>query len=275
MLLVLLACFGTPPAHDDDSRGKDTADDDTADTASACAPDDDGDGWCDDDCDDTDPDAHPGAVEDCDGADDDCDGDIDEDAGGTYYADDDGDGYGDAADAARACDAPGAGWADNGADCDDTREGVHPGADEAANGRDDDCDGDVDEGAPAEVDATVTWSADGATITITGGTAAFEFGMAETGVGDVGWFGESCIPGAEPWGYDDYGYDLCHTLGRSGGTLTSVWALGDLEAGNTLFNVTIAEAGTITYALLDTASDACWVWGDDVQYYAAFGCTER
>ena len=92
-----------------------------------CAGDDaDGDGFGGDDCDDADPNAYPGAPEDCgDGIDQDCDG---EDA---------------------ACEDPGDG---DGflppADCDDGDRAIHPHALEVCDGRDNDCDGLVDEGNP-------------------------------------------------------------------------------------------------------------------------------
>jgi hypothetical protein len=67
----------------------------------------------------------------------------------TFYRDSDGDGYGDPLVSVQACAAP-PGYVDNGADCDDTDPFVHPGAPETCNGIDDDCDGEVDEGAVCE-----------------------------------------------------------------------------------------------------------------------------
>ncbi|MFN7145097.1 MAG: MopE-related protein, partial [Myxococcota bacterium] len=114
----------------------------------------DGDGVAGGDCDDSDPDAFPGAEETCNGVDDDCDGVVD-DTGDTWFADADEDGFGDAATARVACAAPD-GYVADATDCDDTRAAAHPGADETCDDRDDDCDGDVDEDA---VDAP-TWRAD-------------------------------------------------------------------------------------------------------------------
>ena len=99
------------------------------------------------DCDDTTSEKSPAAVERCNGDDDDCDGTIDEDDASdatTWYADADGDGYGDAGDASPACDQP-AGYVADLTDCDDADEDVNPAATEACNGLDDDCDGTVDE----------------------------------------------------------------------------------------------------------------------------------
>jgi hypothetical protein len=105
------------------------------------------------DCDDSDPAIHPAADEACDGVDNDCDEAVDEGVTSTYYADSDGDSYGDAGSAHQAC-APGDGLVDDDSDCDDGDAGVNPGASEACNGIDDNCDGDVDE------DVTATFFAD-------------------------------------------------------------------------------------------------------------------
>jgi len=118
-------------------------------------------GWVadDTDCDDTDPAQYPGADERCNGEDDDCDGTIDEDDAvdaGTFYADDDGDGYGDPADTTVTCYQPSSTVTDN-TDCDDSDAAQYPGADETCNGEDDDCDGTTDE--DDAVDAS-TWYRD-------------------------------------------------------------------------------------------------------------------
>ena len=80
-----------------------------------------------DDCDDLQASVYPGAEEVCDGVDQDCDAEIDEDATdpATWYADADGDGYGDANSAAEACDAP-SDHVDNADDCDDTNPDLSP-----------------------------------------------------------------------------------------------------------------------------------------------------
>ncbi len=100
----------------------------------------------DSDCDDTNPDVNPDADEYCDDIDNDCDGEIDEDPldGSTWYADTDGDGYGDPDDSEITCSTP-TGRVEDNSDCDDSSASVHPGADEYCNDLDDDCDGEVDE----------------------------------------------------------------------------------------------------------------------------------
>jgi hypothetical protein len=248
---------------------------DSAESGVGCRDDADGDGWCaeEDDCDDFDPDVHPDATEACDAIDNDCDGLFDEGLLATYYADADADGYG-APDGAAALCSWESGYADNGADCDDGDADVHPGvSDDVADGVDDDCDGDVDEDY-VPFDVTVTWDAVGVSLSIAGMAPSWELGMAETGPGEVGWFGETCIVGDEPWGYPDYAYDICHPLDASGGDLPSIYPDITLVADDvTLFNEDIGNGGAITYVLFDTASTDCWVFGDDVTYYADFGCT--
>ena len=102
-----------------------------------------------DDCDDADPWVHPDADEVCNGVDDDCDGDVDEGATDppTWYADSDGDGYGDTLDSVLdGCAAPATGaWSTTDGDCDDGDPTRHPDADEVCDGVDNDCDGDVDD----------------------------------------------------------------------------------------------------------------------------------
>src|SRR6185436_2137550 len=94
------------------------------------------------DCDDGDAAVHPGAVEECDGDDDDCDGRDDVGVLGTWYADEDGDGYGDDAASTKTCD-PDPTWVDVAGDCEPAIDTVHPGAVEICNAYDDDCDGDT------------------------------------------------------------------------------------------------------------------------------------
>jgi hypothetical protein len=92
------------------------------------------------DCDDTDATIHPGAGEHCDGVDEDCDGTVDDHAtdAETFYADGDGDGYGDGP-VIEAC-AISAGQAETGNDCDDADPTIHPNAaDACGDGIDSDC----------------------------------------------------------------------------------------------------------------------------------------
>ena len=152
-------------------EGEDDGVDSDCDGAEDCPADGDGDGWAHltavvdspaldctgsgaahvrGDCDDSRADVNPDAPEvcdaadadeDCDGTVDDADADVDPTTWSEWYGDADGDGYGEGAARATACDAP-AGYVAEGTDCDDTLAVVHPGATElVADGIDEDCDG--------------------------------------------------------------------------------------------------------------------------------------
>ncbi len=97
-----------------------------------------------DDCDDADAAINPDATEACDGVDNDCDGEIDEDGDTPWYADNDGDGFGDPDSIVYQCDQP-SGYVDNDQDCDDSDEFISPDALELCDGIDNDCDDEIDE----------------------------------------------------------------------------------------------------------------------------------
>ena len=147
----------------------------------------DGDGFlaCSGDCDDSDPDVHPGALESCNGRDDDCNGVADD-----GFPDADADGVAvcagdcDDADASvrpgipEACDLldnncnglvneglddlDRDGYPGCGIDCDDTRTDVHVGAPEICDGRDNDCNGLVDDGVDQDGDGYIAAACGGA-----------------------------------------------------------------------------------------------------------------
>ena len=147
--LVLISIFTLGACQDVDNN-KDTVDS----GGTVQDMDVDGDGYLQsEDCDDNDASVNPGSTEVCDGIDNDCDGEIDEDVTTTYYADQDGDGFGNSADTLEACEKP-SGYVPNGNDCDDTTAEAYPGGTEVCDGIDNDCDGDIDE------DLVSTWYAD-------------------------------------------------------------------------------------------------------------------
>jgi hypothetical protein len=98
------------------------------------------------DCSDLHASRHPGADEYCDGFDQDCDAEIDEGAvdADVWYADKDGDGYGAEPLASPSCEPP-TGYVAEDGDCDDADAALSPGAPEACDGADNDCDATADE----------------------------------------------------------------------------------------------------------------------------------
>ncbi|MEC8425269.1 MAG: putative metal-binding motif-containing protein, partial [Myxococcota bacterium] len=123
------------------------------------------------DCDDADPAVNPGAVEicdeldvdeDCSGVSDDADDGVDPSSASSWYADADGDGFGDAAAVSTSCD-PGPDQVADATDCDDGDENIHPDATEVCDDLDvdEDCSGAADDADPG-VDASSrgTWHTD-------------------------------------------------------------------------------------------------------------------
>jgi len=104
------------------------------------------------DCNDNDYNIYPGAEEICDGKDNNCDDIIDENIPTEfYYADSDGDSYGDPDNYKEACSKP-VGYVTDNTDCDDTNYGINPVAEEICrDNKDNDCDGQIDEGCNVDL----------------------------------------------------------------------------------------------------------------------------
>jgi hypothetical protein len=157
-LLFALVLGGCP--------GKEDTGDDTG--VPAGEQDNDADGYkAADDCNDDDAAIFPGAVEVCNNLDDDCDQLADEEATdrGTFYADADGDGHGDAANVTVTCDQPTASSL-TGGDCDDTNGAINPDATELCDAldEDEDCDGaSDDDDTTVDTTSATTWYVDGDT----------------------------------------------------------------------------------------------------------------
>ena len=103
------------------------------------------------DCDDLDPTISPERTEVCDGIDNDCDGTVDgPDAAEarTFFADEDGDGFGNPDRAQVACEAPD-GFIETAQDCDDSTDARAPGRGEVCDGLDNECNGETDD-APVD-----------------------------------------------------------------------------------------------------------------------------
>ena len=100
------------------------------------------------DCDDSDSEQYPFAVEICNQEDDSCDGEVDENPINppTWYYDIDGDGYGGPFIINNECTPP-TGYISDNTDCDDTNSSIYPGALEYCNNLDNDCNGLIDDNA--------------------------------------------------------------------------------------------------------------------------------
>jgi hypothetical protein len=155
-------CFDTELCNGMDDDGDGSVDEDAVD-ASAWFEDGDGDGFgagvavysCleptgyvadSTDCDDGNSSVNPAEIELCNGIDEDCDGSVDEGAvdAAVWYADSDGDGYGDPGNSLSDCAQP-AGYISDNTDCDDGNNSVNPAGTEHCDGVDEDCDGTIDE----------------------------------------------------------------------------------------------------------------------------------
>lgn len=135
-----VGCVQVYPDEDGDGVG-------AGQSACYCTPPEEGFAVATGDCDDGNSTRYPGAAESCNGQDDNCSGSVDE-AGSIgcvdYFADADGDGYGVSNSSVCLCAETELFSAVIDGDCNDAAAGIHPGIPEECNGKDDDCDGEVD-----------------------------------------------------------------------------------------------------------------------------------
>jgi hypothetical protein len=131
---------------------------------------------------------------------------------------------------------------------------------------DSDTDSDTDADSDADRDFTVTWYDNEVQIHVAGPTSGFDFGMADTGNGSSGWYGEDCL-------YGTGSYQMCHSFETHDGTLDSVYdeivsGSGDIsdvrESETTLFDDSLASS--LTYIVIFD-SGFCMVAGDAPWYY--------
>jgi hypothetical protein len=154
------------------------------------------------DCDDGDPQVHPGAEEYCNGVDDDCDGQLDEDEAVDavrWYQDQDGDGHADPDTWTMACEQPD-GFLDSedADDCDDHDATVNPEADEiCGDGIDNDCD-DAPEVGGCRLQGAKRWDAGQARLY----AAVDEEGLGRAAAGGqdlIGSHGTDLAVGVQSW----------------------------------------------------------------------------
>ena len=133
--------------HDEDcdpeSVGMLDADDDDFVSSACCNTREDATPLCGPDCDDDVAGTNPEAIDSCNGVDDDCSGTIDSGLTRPFWADLDGDGFGDPSERIDACLSV-VGYVENDDDCDDSDRAVSPVAVEVeGDGIDNDCDGTI------------------------------------------------------------------------------------------------------------------------------------
>lgn len=172
----------------------------------------------------------------------------------TWYADNDGDGYGDPSNSVDASDQP-FGYVSDNTDCNDMDKTVYPGAlDNVVNGIDNDCDGAVDEDASVSY---TTWYYD------SDGDGYGDINSAiDSDTAPVGYIADntdcddsdgSIYPGAAEIADDGIdqdcnGGDLSGSAGGGNATVEPMVEAGDWDSVGIKSDGTILNAGGLTYA---------------------------
>lgn len=155
----------------------------------------------------------------------------------TFFADSDGDGFGDKAVSEEKC-MPSAGYVDNSADCDDRAATTFPGAAERCDGKDNNCNGVIDEGNPES----------GRDCT-TGKPGICGAGKTSCSGGSLG-CNQQVFPSAETCDGKDNNCDGSIDEGNPGGTMScNTGKLGVCSAG-----VTWCQSGSIQCVPKNAAS---------------------
>ena len=132
---------------------------------------------------------------------------------------------------------------------------------------------------PPSLTANVVWDDMGLTLELSGADLAstWYLGLAETGNGERGWYGEDCLAGVSN------GLDVCHPMTATGGRLLNVGTLDAIVAGQTTLLGQPLEAG-LTYVIIQGPAEmnrwrmgelvACYTFGQETAHYVeALGCT--
>jgi hypothetical protein len=226
-----------------------------------------------DDCDDTDADINPGAVEVCDEEDNDCDG-VDDDGLTipTWYLDGDGDGYGDSDDSTESCEPPSSAYVSVDGDCDDDDVDINPAATESCDAIDEDCDGYIDYGAcPCTVHyygSSVYQFCDSATDWVNARAACHdnEYHLVTvTDASEEAWL-ESTAATYYSGATDDYwwiGYNDRTTEGRWGWLYTTStytnWNSGEPSASDETYDCAVLTYGSGNWSALSCNTDSTYI----------------
>ena len=129
----------------------------------------------------------------------------------------------------------------------------------------------VEELSCHEVSAFVNWNENTIDLSflLYDESAAYFFGLAQSGTISNRWTGEDCLYG---FSYDGQDYLYCHPAQR-GISLSYGASYDEVSEGISTHFAGPEFAEEITYIIKDTISNCCWVWGHDPSYYGELNCT--